>query len=221
MNQSMLAGLLAGLVVCSPASAGRARGYQTYGPFTATSATMQDPGDVSFPAYSGSVPLRSVRLTMRHHISYAFRVENQEPIVWWGQAPYGYPSIYSFPWFRTEAGGVIQSGVPSWTISLCTVPTLGPYDGIIDFAGPAGMQRTVTWDQCAQPDYWTTTVQVIDQPWALAPFQDADGTVELSINPMTWLQKDVPTMVPTEGSLAGGVDWFNWDVIVDRVEYNP
>ncbi len=40
MNQSMVAGLLAGLLVCSPASAGRARGYQTYGPFTATSATM-------------------------------------------------------------------------------------------------------------------------------------------------------------------------------------
>ena len=220
MSQPMLAGLLAGLVVCSPASAGRPRGYQTFGPFTATSATMEDAGEVSFPAYSGGVPLQRVRLTLRHHISYSFRVENLEPIVWWGQTGC-YPSIYSFPWFRTEAGGVIQSGVPSWSISLCTVPVLGPYDGIVDYAGTAGYQTVVPWNECAQPDFWTTTVQVIDQPAALTPFRDSDGVVELSIQPMTWLQKDSPTCTPTEGSLAGGVDWFAWDVVVDRVEYNP
>ena len=220
MNRSSFCGLLAALVVCMPVFGDRRTGYQTYGPFTASSATAEDPGDVSFPAYTGGVPLHRVRLTLRHHISYSFRVENLEPIVWWGQTGC-YPSIYSFPWFRTEAGGVIQSGVPSWSISLCTVPTLGPYDGVVDFAGLAGVQRTVMWDQCAQPDYWTTTVQIIDQPWALAPFQDADGTVELSINPMTWLQKDSPTCTPTDGSLAGGVDWFKYDIVVDRVEYNP
>jgi len=38
---------------------------------------------------------------------------------------------------------------------------------------------------------------------------------------MTWLQKDAPTCTPTEGSLAGGVDWFKYDIVVDRVEYNP
>lgn len=188
------------------------------GPFVATSATAQDPGEVEFPSYKGAAPLRKVRLTMRHHISYAFRVENQEPTQWWG-ATQSYPSLYSFPWFRTEAGGVIQSGVPSWTISLCWLPPLGPYDGVLDYAGAAGAQRTVLWDMCAQPAYWTTTTQEIDQAWALAPFTDADGVVQLAIQPMTWLQQDIPYAVPAEGSLAGGVDWFQWDVIVDRVEY--
>jgi hypothetical protein len=34
---------------------------------------------------------------------------------------------------------------------------------------------------------------------------------------MAWVQEDVGMMVPTTGSLASQLDWFAWDIVVDRV----
>lgn len=222
MNWKILAGLwFAGALVLGGTSKGvRARSQVHEGPFVATTATAEDPGEVVIPAYSGAAPLTKVTLTVRHHISWQVRFENLDGFVWWGQNGWGYPTVYSFPWFWNEAGGVTQSGVPSWSINQCTIPTLAEYDGALDWTGPSGKTRTVLWDQCAQPDYWTTTTQVIEEPWALPVFRDPDGVVQFSIRPMSWVQQDVGVMVPTAGSLASSLDWFAWDVVVDRVEYN-
>lgn len=220
-QRPVFCGFLAALVVCSPAAGQRRNGYQNHeGPFVATNATAGDPGEVEFPAYSGAVPLAKVRLTMRHHISYSFRVENMEPTNWWGTT-HGYPALYSFPWFHNELGGITQSGIPSWTVSLCWLEAPAAFDGTLDFAGASGRRITRSWDQCAQPDYWTVSVQEIEAEHALAPFRDPDGTVRFEIRPMQWMQAVPGIEVPSANSLAGGVDWFGWDVIIDRVEYNP
>lgn len=222
MNWKFLAVFwLVGAVVLGSASGTRRGSSQTYeGPFVASSATAADPGEVEIPAYSGVAPLTKVRLTVRHHISYAFRLENMEPTNWWGTTQ-GYPSLYSFPWFRNELGGVTQFGIPSWTISLCWLEAPTAFDGTLDFAGGSGRSITRLWDQCAQPDYWTASVQEIESEWGLAPFRDPDGVVQFEILPMEWLQAVPGIEVPSASSIAGGVNWFSWDVVIDKVEYNP
>jgi hypothetical protein len=212
---------LAGALVLGRESQGsRARPQVFTGPFTGSTATPQDPGEVTIPAYSGSAPLHSVRLTVRHHISWRVRFENLDGFVWWGQNGWGYPTVYSYPWFHNEQGGVTMFGLPSWSILQCSLPTLGEYDGVLDYAGMSGVTSTVLWNYCAQPDYWTTTTYTITEPYALAPFRDPDGVASFSIRPMAWVQEDVGVMVPTTGSLASRLDWFAWDIVVDRVEYN-
>ena len=222
MNWKILAGLwLVGAVVLGGTSKGsRSRTQVHEGPFVGTSATVQDPGEVALPAYTGSAPLARVQLTVRHHISWRVRFENLDGFVWWGQNGWGYPTVYSYPWFHNEQNGVTMFGLPSWSILQCFLPTLQEYDGVLDYAGMSGVTSTVLWDYCAQPDYWTTTTYTITEPYALAPFRDPDGVASFDIRPMAWVQEDVGMMVPTAGSLASQLDWFAWDVIVDRVQYN-
>jgi len=222
MNWKILAGLwLVGAIVLGGTSKGsRSRPQVHEGPFVGTSATEEDPGEIALPAYTGSAPLARVQLTVRHHISWRVRFENLDGFVWWGQNGWGYPTVYSYPWFHNEQGGVTVFGLPSWSILQCSLPTLGAHDGVLDYAGASGVTSTVLWNQCAQPDYWTTTTYTITEPYALAPFRDPDGVANFNIRPMAWVQEDVGMMVPTAGSLASSLDWFAWDVIVDRVQYN-
>jgi len=191
-----------------------------YGPFVATPASENDWGEVTLPAYTGSAPLQKVRMTMKWHIGYQFQVENTDGTDWWN-APL-VPHFYSFPWiWSTDHNRVVTANLlPSCSIFLCNYD-LETFDGVIDYAGSSGIDENVSWNICLQPDYWTTQVCEITDPWTLQRFLDTDNVLNWSIRPMSHISQVAGIDVPTSQSLNIGQLRSEWSVIVQSLEYNP
>lgn len=197
----------------------RRRGGQTYvGPFVASNASMDDPGELALPAYTGNAPLTRARIHARWHLGYAFEVENLSAVDWWGQ-PF-YPQLYTNAWVRKDGVQAMPALAPSVSVLMCNLD-LAPYDGQLDYAGQSGTTQVVPWNICLQPDYWTVEVIDVQDPLWLQRFIDPSGWLDLVIAPQDGILAVPGIDIPEAGDLSAGYRVSDWSIIVDRIEYNP
>lgn len=184
-----------------------------------------------FPAYTGTAPLREVRLQLRWHISWVGKYENLHPTHFWNDPtneignpgtlnplnglPWGF-NWYTWAWATTEGGNMLAlSQLPSITIDDCFYGYIAPFDGTLDFQGDSGGIDFTEWSVCLQPNYWTEAVCIIQHPFYLQTFTDPDGVVELTFKSGAFPQIEHPW------GNSGMAYEFNsyWDISLDKIQY--
>lgn len=237
---SIIAGLLAALVVCFPVAAQRRTPpllvsappppfvydfVELYaGPcwiFDGPDAEC-DQRTLRVPSYTGSAPLQAVRIHHKWHLSWALKIENLHTDFAFVPGPenaQGGFSLYTWIWSKTAAGAWVPlHTLPSVTIDECVFIGQGmtAFDGTLDYAGSSGLRSFVEWDMCLQPDYWTESVSVLDYPWHIAPFVDPSGYVDLVFRGSSFVTNvDAPL---GQAGLAYELQMF-WDLSITKIEY--
>ena len=179
-----------------------------------------------FPSYTGTAPLREVRIYLRWHLSYAGKFENLHPFFAWNDPiflptnpatgiPWGL-NWYTWSWAKFENGAMVSlTGLPSVSIDDCKYGIIGPYDGFTNYQGTSGRTDITDWDQCLQPLYWTRSYSVIQSPWQLPSFVDPDGLVELNFKSGAFAQIEHPW-----GPAGISHEFITyWDVSIDKIQY--
>lgn len=183
---------------------------------------------IRFPAYTGTAPLKEVRLHLRWHLSYSGKFENISPTHTWGGTnasndginplnglPWGF-NWYTWSWSNFESGAMAPLiALPSVTTDDCYYGEIAPFDGTLDYQGPSGKTVIVEWDQCLQPNYWTEGINIIQHPFYLQHFTDSDGVVGLTFKSGAFAQIEHPL-----GDAGMPYEYFTyWDIRLDRIEY--
>jgi hypothetical protein len=186
----------------------------------------KDERRIALEAFRGDpATLRRVRITHRWHLAWFAELENIHPSFEFdpraiGVNPLnGQPWGYDFPaWMfcKTESGMLLNfCGLPTVRVGQPREVILGPFDGVLDFAGKSGETLTMPWDRDIQPEYWTTRTSEFVHPAYLAPFTDPDGVVDLRWHSIAYAQVEAPW---GEATLRNKFI-AQWDFEILAVEY--
>lgn len=187
---------------------------------------VKDVRRVSLAAFPGPLAtLRKVRIVHRHHLAWYAQLENIHPTFTFDPRALGINPINGQPWgydFPAWFYPTTESGLLLWFCELPAVRihpppsvVLGPFDGVLDWAGTSGETISMPWDRQIQPEYWSTRVSEFTHPAYLAEFCDPDGVVDLSWHSIAYAQVEAPWGAATLAHKFSAI----WDFEVLAVEY--